>query len=224
METVVLALIFGGPVVIALATGPRPTLANGLLGQALLVLLAAAVGWLVLDRLSIPGPALGFAPPNWSTLLWAAGIALVFIFALGRFLMRLPDWLGLKGFQGGLGTLSALPLWYLALAVLIGGVVEEFLYRGAALAVLERAGMDPILAALLASVAFGLAHLPLWGPGPSLSITLSGSIFSALYLFHGDLVANMIAHVAVDAVGILGARVAAARKRSATGPENGDHQ
>ncbi len=128
-----LLLALAGPSLIALLGRGSYTLGSLLLGQALLAGLAAAVIAIVLLWEEQPLSSIGLRPPGWSTLAWGAGMAAFFILLLGPLLLRLPGWLGLAGFAPTLARLSSLPLWYLVLAVLVGGVAEEILYRGYAL-------------------------------------------------------------------------------------------
>lgn len=203
----IVALALAGPPLIAVygtRTSARPAaLSTNLLCQAMLLGLVALV--LVLfnfgGRYSLS--SIGFQAPDLGTLLWAAGMAAFFILALGPVLMRLPHWLGLSGFEATLSDLSRLPVWYLIIAVLIGGAAEEILYRGVALAILTSLLGDAYVAAAVIVLAFGLAHLPLWGPGPALTTVISGAALTVFFLWHGDLFANIIAHVVTDFVGIV---------------------
>ena len=218
LDLLIIGLALVGPPLIAFygtRISARPAaLSVNLLCQAMLLgLVALVLALLILgDRCSLR--SIGFQTPDLGTLLWAASMAAFFIFALGPVLMRLPRWVGLSGFEATLSDLSRLPVWYLIIAVLIGGAAEEILYRGAALALLTSLFGDAYLAAITVVLAFGLAHLPLWGPGPALTTVISGAALTVFFLWHGDLVANIIAHVATDFVGIvLGPLRAALRRR-----------
>ncbi|WP_299501974.1 CPBP family glutamic-type intramembrane protease [uncultured Roseobacter sp.] len=202
----VLALALAGPLAVAQIGRSRgedaENLATNLLCQLLLAVLAMVSLWLMLDPLQFSLGALGVGAPDLSTILWGAGMAAFFVFALGPILLRLPHWLGLEGFEGTLSALARLPLWYLVLAVVVGGIVEEVLYRGVALAILMSFGFEPLLAAALVVAVFGLAHIPMWGVGPALTTVISGAFLTVFFLWHGDLLANIIAHIATDLVGI----------------------
>jgi membrane protease YdiL (CAAX protease family) len=87
--------------------------------------------------------------------------------------------------------------------LLTGGLAEEFLYRGHAQTRLEQLTGSAPLAAALSVLAFALAHGPLWGPGPVVSLLFSGGFLAAFFLWRRDLLANVVAHVAVDALGVL---------------------
>jgi membrane protease YdiL (CAAX protease family) len=111
--------------------------------------------------------------------------------------------LGLKGFEDGLAKLTAQPIWYLMLAVAIGGVVEEGLYRGYATERLSWLTGSYWIGCGLALVAFGLAHVPLWGWVPAMTTMVSGGLLTLLYLWTGDLLAAIVAHIATDSIGII---------------------
>jgi membrane protease YdiL (CAAX protease family) len=117
--------------------------------------------------------------------------------------MRLPAWLGLAGFERGLASTARLPTAYLVLAVAIGGCAEEWLYRAYAF---ERASAllgSEWLGGALVVTAFGVAHVPIWGVGPSLTTLISGAILTVGYAWERDLAAVVIAHVATDFVGLV---------------------
>lgn len=201
-----LALALAGPPLIAWwgSRGANAVrLSAHLACQAALLLVAGVVIVIAIAWFEPPLFHDGMASPGLATLAWGLGIAALFVFAIGPVLMRLPVWLGASGFDAPLQDLHQLPVWSLVLAVLIGGCVEELLYRGFALPVLIGLTGNIWLGAGLAVAAFGLAHWPLWGWAPSLGITLAGAILTGFYLLHGDLAANMLAHVITDLVGIV---------------------
>ena len=197
LSILVLLLALGGPIAIA-QIGQRSVagatrLSLNLLLQLLLAGLAITCLWIALGPLRVPIDTIGLGSPDLGTLFWAAGMSAIFVFGLGPILLRLPLWLGLNGFEETLSALADLPIWYLVLAVVAGGIVEELLYRGIALAALTSLGLDPILAATFVVTAFALAHIPMWGIGPALTTAISAAALTAFFLWHGDLLANIIA-------------------------------
>ena len=201
-----LAVALGGPVVISLyGTRPArgsPTLAENMLCQFALVGLLAAVLAVALAWEGAPLSSLGFRGIGLSTFVWGIGIAALFVFGFGPIIMRVPGWLSLPGFEEPLEHLRTLPPWNLILAVVVGGTVEEILYRGFAIAHLAGlVGSDWAAAAIVVALA-GIAHGPLWGWAPALTTVFSGAVLTAFYLWHRDITANILAHVATDFVGI----------------------
>lgn len=94
---------------------------------------------------------------------------------------------------------------YGALAV-TAGVCEEFLYRGFAMAALERAGLSTWLVVVLAAAIFGLAHA-YQGQSGVVATALLGIIFGVGRLAFDSLAPLMVWHVGVDIVaGIAGPR------------------
>jgi membrane protease YdiL (CAAX protease family) len=207
-----------GPAAIALygtRVAARPgTLRTNLTCQAMLAALVGAILSIVVLAENRPLASLGLRWPSVSTFLWALGMSVFLIGVLGPVLLRLPVWLGLPDFERTLADLARLPVWYLAVAVIIGGIAEEILYRGYALERLTAFLGNGWLAGALVVALFGVAHIPLWGVGPALTTMVSGAALTAFFLWHGDLVANILAHVATDFVGIvLGPLLMAARRR-----------
>jgi len=195
-----------GPVLISLY-GTRlakgsPSLMENLLGQLALLGLLAAVLAIVLVGEGAPFSSLGFRGLGLSTFVWGVGIAALFVFGFGPIIMRVPGWLGLPGFEEPLGHLRTLPPWYLILAVVVGGTVEEILYRGFAIAHLAGLVGSDWAAAAIVVVLAGIAHGPLWGWAPALTTVFSGAVLTGFYLWHRDIAANILAHVATDFVGI----------------------
>jgi len=104
-----------------------------------------------------------------------------------------------------LPTRAAELLPYGALAV-TAGVCEEFLYRGFAMAALERTAVPTWLVVILTAALFGLAHA-YQGRSGILATGLMGILFGMGRLAFGSLAPMMVWHAAVDLVaGIAGPR------------------
>jgi membrane protease YdiL (CAAX protease family) len=50
---------------------------------------------------------------------------------------------------------------------------------------------------------FALVHLSLWGWGPIVAFVVSGAVLPLFFIWRQDLLANILAHAATDAVGLL---------------------
>ena len=202
-----LLIALGGPPLVAFygahgASRPE-SLATNLLCQAALLGLLMAIMLIVLVWEGAPLSSLGLRPVDLTTFAWAAGIASLFVFLLGPIILRLPEWLGRPGFEKPLAGLQKLPVWYLLLAVFVGGSVEELLYRGFAIERLAHIIGSDWLAAVAVIALFGLGHVPLWGWTPALTMMIPGAILTIFYLWHRDIAANILAHVTTDFVGIV---------------------
>ena len=202
-----LLVALGGPPLVAfygerLTSGTR-SLTPHLFCQAVLMGLLVAILLIVLVWEGAPVSSRGLGYIGLSTVVWAAGIAALFIFLLGPVILRVPGWLGQPGFKKTLANLQRLPVWYLLLAVLVAGTVEELLYRGFAIDRLAQLVGSDWLAVALVSALFGLAHVPSWGWAPALTTMFSGIVLAVFYLWHRDIVANILAHIVIDFVGIV---------------------
>ncbi len=107
-----------------------------------------------------------------------------------------------------LGRLSAAEARALAL---LSGFAEELFFRGAV-----QGALGPAWATLL----FALLH---YGPGRALRYwsvvaLLAGAVLAALVWWRGDLLAAIVAHVTVNAVGLLRLAQPAAREPAARDP------
>ena len=94
---------------------------------------------------------------------------------------------------------------FLALA-LTAGICEEFLYRGFAMAALQRAGLAVWAVVAVSSLLFGLAHL-YQGRGGIVGTLLVGLLFAGARIAYDSLIPVMIWHAVLDGVtGVAGPR------------------
>lgn len=205
--TIGLGLAFGGPPLIAsvsersVSSGGIPT--AELLSQCGLVAICAAVLVTLLVWEEQPLSTIGLQPLRWQSLVWGLALAGFFVFVFSPLAVWMLQHLRLSGFEAGLSKLAKLPVWYLVIAVVIGGTVEEILYRGYAVERLASLTGSYWIGGFVSVLVFGIAHVPLWGWGPALTTVLSGGVLTLFYVWTKDLDANIIAHVATDFVGIV---------------------
>lgn len=201
-----LALSLGGPVLVPFAserfTGPSAA-AQSIAGQLMLWALLGGIVAIVLGWERRRLASLELRPLRAASVLSGLAAAAVLVYAVVPLASRFVAALGLAGFEGGLSTVLAWPLWLRALAVLTGGLAEEVLYRGYAITRLASLTGSATLAAALSVAIFAVAHGPLWGPGPVVSFLFSGGFLAAFFLWRRDLLANVVAHVAVDGLGLV---------------------
>lgn len=202
-----LLLAFGGPPLVAvygtLVVRNPLAVSTNLLCQLALVALLVAILAIAFVWEGLPPASLGLRRPDLSTLIWALALTAISVVLLGPLLLRFPGWLGLDSYDRTLAELAKLPVWYLTLAVVVGGTVEEILYRGFAIEHLAWLSGSYALAGATSTVIFGLAHVPVWGWGPGLASTIAGGLFTIVYLWRRDLGALIMAHVASDFVGLV---------------------
>ena len=151
----------------------------------------------------LPLQSIGVRRPDRSTvatvvLLWLA------LQALSAITAPLVAALDTGGHEAGLRELVAMPVWFRVLVGLMGGVIEEMLYRGYAIERLATITGRRRLAGAISAVAFGLAHVPMWGLTFALVAVLPmGVVMTIFYLWRRDLLANAFVHSAGLVVAIL---------------------
>src|SRR5215831_2505930 len=122
-----LGLTVGGPPLIASlgekAAGSPGSLTAALLGQFALGAICAAVLAILRRWEHQPLSSIGLQALRWPSLAWGIVLAGFFIFAFSPAAFWLLKRFALSGFDTGLAKLAGLPLWYLVLAVVIGGTV-----------------------------------------------------------------------------------------------------
>ncbi len=171
--------------------------------QLSMILICASIMMIIKHRERLTLASIGLRTFNWRSVAWGGAFAAFLIWIYSPVLAKAMAVAGISWFEEGLGKARALPSWYLIIAILIGGTVEEFLYRGYAIERLLWITGNVWIAGLISVFAFGLAHVPVWGWGAALTTVLSGSIATAFYLWRKDLLANIIAHIVTDLAGIV---------------------
>jgi membrane protease YdiL (CAAX protease family) len=204
-----LALVIGflGPLLLASPAsrvlGDPERVRTQLLCQLVMWAFLAVVLWVVLVAEQRPLASIGLRPPGWRSLAWGVALAALIMWVLTPLNLWLLRRTGLAGFEGGIGKFGELPLALQLFAVLTAGVVEEVLYRGFPLErIAEWTGSAALAGAAVVAV-FALVHLPMWGPGPVLTFLVSGAVVTAWYVWQRDLTATIVAHVIVDAMGLV---------------------
>lgn len=175
-----------------------------------LVAVAQSTMWFVLaaalachvfgDRL--PLAAVGLVRPRIGSILF--GLAIGASVYIGLYAVAFVLWKnGLFDAKAPAGQILQWPLWLRLFMLITAGVVEEALFRGFAIERLTALTGRRWLAALIALAAFVVAHLPFWGLGAVATPIVGGGFFTLVYLWRRDLIACMVAHLAVDSVGLL---------------------
>jgi membrane protease YdiL (CAAX protease family) len=200
-----LALALAGPFLIYLALQPifgqalsvaRIALGTGLHWLNLALLLYVVVG---LERQ--PMASIGVRPLRW----WTAPLGLIAGVVITLASGLLVGVLHLSADKTFVGFLQSLGLFVRILVAVTAGVYEETLYRGYALERLASLWGSRWLAGAATLVLFTLMHAPAVGWSHLLSVALTGAMVTLLYLWRRNLVVNIIAHVTVDAIGLLAA-------------------
>jgi len=209
MTATVIGLVIAlfGPMLLAIAgerfISPRSPLVLHMLAMGVYLAIVASVLFIIFHYEQQSLLSIGVRPFRWQTVAWGLALAAFFMYvfapaaywALARF--------NLGGFESGLAKSAALPVWYLAVGVIFGGIAEELLYRGYAIERIATLTGNYWLAGAISVVIFGLAHVPVWGWGPALTTIVSGAVATVFYIWQRDLIAIMIAHVITDLSGIV---------------------
>ena len=183
--------------------GDPASIVTRCLGQAALWLLLAAIVGLVVFWEKQPLASLWLRPLQWQSVAWGGLLVLASILLLFPATEWLRKAMGLAGYAAGMEKALALPAWFRVVAVVTAGIVEETLFRGYAVTRLARLTGSLWLAAALSATIFAALHLPVWGPGPSLAFLIGGLATTAFFIWRRDLLAMIIAHVAIDAWGLV---------------------
>lgn len=174
------------------------------------VTLAQSTMWIILaaafachvygDRL--PLSDIGLVRPRLRSVLF--GLAVGASVYIGLYAIAFVLWKnGLFEAKAPAGQILQWPLWLRLFMLITAGVVEEALFRGFAIERLTALTGKRWLAALIALAAFVAAHVPFWGLGAIATPIVGGGFFTLVYLWRRDLIACMVAHLAVDSVGLL---------------------
>lgn len=172
-------------------------------GQAVLWLLFGAVIGIILLWEKKALSSLWLRGFEWQSVAWAVVLVLGSIFVLFPVTESLRQALGLPGYAAGMEYALASPMWLRAFSVVTAGIVEETLFRGYAVTRLVQLTGSAMFAVISSSVVFAALHLPVWGPGPSLGFLIVSIAMTAFFVWRRDLLAMIIAHVAIDTWGLL---------------------
>lgn len=165
-------------------------------------------------------------------------LGLLALFAVGAFALAFSPRGGVIADERVGGMRGGGLAWYVLVRIPIGtALVEETVFRGVLFAAWRVAGASDVVAAICASVAFGLWHIqptvialrmntPLASRnnvraaviGAVLLTTVAGVGLTSLRLWSGGLVAPIVLHAGINSVGALAAVAAARRKRVAHAP------
>jgi membrane protease YdiL (CAAX protease family) len=155
--------------------------------------------WIEQRRLA----SIGLQKPTWRSVAWGLAGAIATMACIALIYMVLIPALKLPSDDVQTQSIVALPLWFRCLLITRAAVFEELFYRGFMIERLTELTHIRWLAAAVSLALFTYAHLNYWGWTHLLVAGVGGVVLTALYLWHRDLVANMIAHFMTDAIGFL---------------------
>ena len=198
-----LAVSLGGPLLLVLVTKRFSFNSMLLPGRLLLWLFAAVVLAMAVRGDGAWRLHLGLGPLEWPDLLDAI-VAIVVMFGGAVVLQRLVQKLGFKStaateLQKKIFSLSA-P--YRLFIVITAAITEEILYRGFAIGIGQQVWGSLTVAFVVSLLVFVGAHFT-HGARALVTVFWISLIMSLLFVMTNNLLACMIVHFVVDAVGVL---------------------
>ena len=162
------------------------------------IIVAIVVFW---ERQSLA--SMWLRPPAWSSLGWGLLLAIATIVVVMPALTWLLRVAGIPGFEAGMAKILVLPLPFRVFAVITAGVVEDVLFLGYGFTRLTLLTGTRWTAAIFTIALFALLHFPNWGLGPVLAYFVAVGLAVAFFVWRQDLLANIVAHVIVDGMGLV---------------------
>ncbi len=179
--------------------GPTQSLTRTALGISVHWVNFFVVVLIVVSAEGNPLASIGVRPLRGSTIPLGLAAGVIFTVVTGA----LASLLKLNSDAIYVGYLQSLPFVVRVLLVVTAGVFEETLYRGYALERLASLCGSKWLAAIVTLALFTVMHVPAVGWTHLLPVAIMGSLVTLLYLWKRNLVVNAVAHVTVDAIGLL---------------------
>jgi membrane protease YdiL (CAAX protease family) len=167
------------------------------------LLVAATLAFVVLIE-KRPLSSIGWRKPGIVDALIGVAFAVAIVAGLAALYLVILPALHLDETQA-IDKLAAAPMWWLAISVVRAGVSEEVLFRGYPIERLKELTGSNAIAVVLPLVLFSLAHVGPWGWTHLIVAGFGGAMFTVLYVWRRNLWVNIVAHVLVDAVGVLAA-------------------
>jgi uncharacterized protein len=207
LSTWTITLALAGPAVVAflgaqLAPKPLTLAAHAISLLAIALITLGVYAWAILSE-GYALKRLGFGQCSWVTPLLAIALTAFFALVFGPIACWVLSISGSQSFDVGIEAVGQLPTAYLILTIVIVAPAEEFLFRGYAIARLSDLTGSCLLASIASVGSVGLAHVPMWGWAPAVMTIVSGGIGTAVYLWRQDIVAVIVAHIAMDLYGIV---------------------
>jgi membrane protease YdiL (CAAX protease family) len=147
--------------------------------------------------------SIGFRRPKVLDIVLAVATGILMVAGIIIIYQIIFPLLHLKMNVGEMNTLMETPFWYRVLLVTRAAVAEELLFRGYPIERLNELSGSRALAAFVSWAAFTYAHLGSWGAAQLIVAGYGGVLLTILYLWRGNLWANMLAHWIADGAGFL---------------------
>ena len=133
---------------------------------------------------------------------WKDVVGAFLVFLVGAvsypFTTPLIESLGLETTVGGLEMLATLPLGFVVALALTAAVTEELLYRSYPIERIGESTGSSAVGAGITFVFFVLFHIPFWGLGGTLQISVNAILLTLLYLWRRNVLTCILAHAITD--------------------------
>ena len=202
-----LLVAFGGPAVLLSPAdrllGPPERLMTKLLEQLMLWVLLAIIVAIVIFWERRPLASMWLRPFAWQSIAWGLLFAAATIYVVMPILTRGSRTAGIPGFEAGMAKILVLPVWLRVVAVVTAGIVKDALFLGYAFTRLTILIGKKWLSGIITVALVSLLHFPHWGSGPALAYLAAVGLAVAFFVWRRDLLANIVAHVTVDGMGLV---------------------
>ena len=202
-----LTVAWGGPLVLLSPAdrllGAPERMTTKILEQLVLWGLVAVIVAIVIFWEKQPLASLSLRPFRWSSLgcgLLLAAVTISVVMPSLTWALRIA---GIPGFEAGMAKILILPSWFRLIAAVTAGIVEDMLFLGYAFNRLKLLTGTYWLSGVITVLVVSLLHFPNWGLGPMLAYFVAVGLGTAFFVWRRDLLANIVAHVTVDTMGLV---------------------
>ena len=202
-----LLVAFGGPAVLLSPAdrllGPQERMITKVFEQLVMWLLLAIVIVIVIlwEKQSLA--SMWLRPFAWRSFAWGLLLAAATIHVVIPLLTEALRVARIPAFESGMAKVLVLPVWLRVIAVITAGIVEDALFLGYSFTRLSLLTGRKWLAGTVTVVLVSFLHFPHWGIGPVLAYFVAVGIAIAFFVWRRDLLANIVAHVTVDGMGLV---------------------
>ena len=202
-----LVVAWGGPLLLLSPAdrllGPPDRMTTKVLEQLMLWVLLAVIVAIVIFWEKQSLASLSLRPFRLSSVGWGLLLAAVTMYIVMPSLTWALRVAGIPGFEAGMAQILILPLWIRFIAAVTAGIVEDALFLGYAYNRLTLLTGSYWLAGLITVLVVSFLHFPHWGVGPMLAYFVAVGLGTAFFAWRRDLLANIVAHVTVDVMGLV---------------------
>jgi CAAX protease family protein len=142
--------------------------------------------------------SLGLKRPTVATFGWALVALLSTFVALGIHYRLVAPLFGAIGASSVVGAIASEPIETILFRALSAGIVEEWVFRFYPISRLYWLTGNKWLASIIPMIVFVGVHIPRYGVGQVIPVTLGAVVLTVLYWLRGEYWCNALAHFLVD--------------------------